>query len=94
MIKHQVERVCVVPDCFKRAVAAPVIKMWAQRCDRSQHEPMLGQIDVGLCAQHAADAKVEDFLTDDVYNLVADRMEALGHEAPDRVGAEIEMVPL
>lgn len=88
---NEVQHVCAVHQCGKRATHAPVIKMWSEAKD---HPPLLGQLDIKLCADHAMELCVDDLMSAEAFAFIAAEMQVRGHQAPDRRTAEVEMMPL
>ena len=88
---NTVQHVCAVHGCGKHATHAPVIKMWSATKD---HPPLLGQLDIKLCADHALELCVDDLMSAEAFAFIAAEMLMRGHEPPDRRTAEVEMVEL
>lgn len=81
---------CQVVGCTMAGVWNPVILLWAPN---SQGKPCASRLGLYVCELHRRQTKLEDLLTDDLWDTFVKHMKTYGLVEPDRRLTTLDFAP-
>lgn len=82
-------KICDMKNCHTKAEFHPVLKLWAEGFAPGTHPPAKAQLSLCLCRAHMAELTLEELLTDDGWNRIANGFRFRNKRDPSRASAQL-----